>query len=141
MLSLNIIFGKQKKICLFMILQLFYKILQIFCCLSWMTPVLNNSNPDFENTTGHYCDNKNHALQKQPQEVFYAKSCSEKFCNIYRKTPVLASPFNKVAGLQQAFSTEALLKGDSNTGVSCANFLKAPILKNFCEHLLLASCL
>ena len=86
MLSLNIIFGEQKNICLFMILQLFYKILQIFCCLSWRNPVLNNSNPDFENTTGHYCDNKNHALQKQPQEVFYAKSCSEKFCNIYRKT-------------------------------------------------------
>ena len=34
-----------------------------------MDPVHNNSNPDFENTTGHYCDNKNHALQKQPQKA------------------------------------------------------------------------
>ena len=30
-------------------------------------------------------------------EVFYKKSCSQKFCNIYRKTIVLESFFNKVA--------------------------------------------
>ena len=37
-------------------------------------------------------------LQKQPPEVFYKKSCSEKCRNILRKTPALESLFNKVAG-------------------------------------------
>ena len=46
-------------------------------------------------------------LQKQPQEVFYDKNCSEKFRNIQRKAPVLESIFNKVAGLKvfKAFKT------------------------------------
>ena len=32
--------------------------------------------------------------------MFYKRSCSQKFCNIHRKTPVLESVFNKVAGVQ-----------------------------------------
>ena len=38
--------------------------------------------------------------QKQLPEVFYKKSCSQKFPNIHRKTPVLESLFQKVADLQ-----------------------------------------
>ena len=33
--------------------------------------------------------------QKQSKEVFYKKSRSQIYCNIYRKTPVLESLFNK----------------------------------------------
>ena len=42
------------------------------------------------------------------------------FCNIHRETPMLKSLFNKVAGLRPA------------------NVLATPILRNFCEWLLLA---
>ena len=35
--------------------------------------------------------------KKQPPEVFYKKSCSEKFCNFHRKTPKLESLSNKGA--------------------------------------------
>ena len=31
--------------------------------------------------------------QKQTPEMFYEKSCSQKFCNIHRKTPVLENAF------------------------------------------------
>ena len=34
--------------------------------------------------------------QKKPPEVFYEKSCSQKFHTIHRKTPVPESLFNKV---------------------------------------------
>ena len=37
-------------------------------------------------------------FQKQPPEVFYKKALL-KFCDIFRKTPVLESLFNKIAGL------------------------------------------
>ena len=39
-------------------------------------------------------------VQKQPLEVFGKKRCSEKFRNFHRKTPVLESLFNNVAGVQ-----------------------------------------
>ena len=48
--------------------------------------------------------------QKQPLEMFCKNRCSCKFCRFQRKTPVLKSLFNKVAG------PEILLKRDSNTG-------------------------
>ena len=58
--------------------------------------------------------------KKQPPEVFYKKSCSEKFCNNFRKTLVLKSflgwVWNKVAG-HQAVRPAVLLKRDSNTEV------------------------
>ena len=57
-------------------------------------------------------------LQKQSPGAFYKKSSPYKFRNIYRKTPVLESLFNKVAGLQ-------------------AKFLRTPILKNTCKRFLL----
>ena len=38
--------------------------------------------------------------------MFHKKSCSEKFCNIHKKTIVLKSLFDKVAGLQPCNFTE-----------------------------------
>ena len=38
-------------------------------------------------------------FQKQPPEMFYKNTCSQKFHNIHKKTPVLESLFNKVGGL------------------------------------------
>ena len=53
-----------------------------------------------------------------------------KFCNNFRKTPVLESLFNKSVTLQACiFRPTTLLKRDCNTGV----FLW--ILQNFWEHL------
>ena len=60
--------------------------------------------------------------QKQPPEVFYKKSCSEKFCNIHRKAPVFKSLFkawNFIKNrLQHSFFT-----------VNIAIFLRTPNLK------------
>ena len=56
--------------------------------------------------------NINKELEKQPQEVLYKKSCSNKSRNIHRNTPVLETLFNKVAG----FRTATLLKRDSSIG-------------------------
>ena len=59
-----------------------------------------------------------------------------KFCNIYKKTPVLESLFNKVAGLLTWPAT--LLKRDCNISVlpvNAVNILIIPILKNICEWL------
>ena len=47
-------------------------------------------------------------FQKQPQEML-CKKRSKKFCKFHRKTPVLESHFNKVAGLQD-FKLATLLK-------------------------------
>ena len=60
-------------------------------------------------------------LQKKPPEAFFKKSFSLKLRNIYRKTPVLGSLFNKVVALRPA----TILKRDSNIGVS------GEIFKNF----------
>ena len=43
---------------------------------------------------------QNSPNKKQPPEVFCKKRCPWKFRNIHRKTPVLESLFNKVAGLK-----------------------------------------
>ena len=39
-------------------------------------------------------------MQKQPLELFYKKSCTQRFWGIPRKMPVLESFFNEVARLQ-----------------------------------------
>ena len=39
-------------------------------------------------------------VQKQLPEVFCKKRCSEEFCNIHRKTPVLESCFKKITGMK-----------------------------------------
>ena len=62
-----------------------------------------------------------------------------KSSKFHRKTPVLKSLFNKVAGIKPGTSL-TFLKKDSNTGVfpvKFTKFLGAPILKNICEPLLL----
>ena len=74
-------------------------------------------------------------FKKQPSffEVFCKRTCYEKFNKLNRKTPVLESLFNKVAGLtnfsgkhlcwslffikSQIFRPATLVKRDSNTGV------------------------
>ena len=48
--------------------------------------------------------------------LFY-QNCSQKFRNIHRKTTVLESLFNKVAGLHACMFIEK----DSNIGFSCVN--------------------
>ena len=48
--------------------------------------------------------------KKQPLQLSYKKRCSKKFCKFYRKTPVLKSLFNRVAGQEtqtQMFSCGA----------------------------------
>ena len=64
-------------------------------------------------------------LQKQSPEVFPEKWCSQKFCKLHGKTPLLESFFNKVASRQPA----SFVKKDSNTRA----FLLS--LRNFYEHL------
>ena len=44
-------------------------------------------------------------MQRKPLEVVYKKSYSEKFHNIHRKTHVLESLFDKVAGLKVLLHT------------------------------------
>ena len=58
----------------------------------------------------------------QASEVFCKKSCFWKFRKIHKKTSVSKAFLNKV------------------TGLKFAKFLRAPILKNICEQLLLIIC-
>ena len=69
--------------------------------------------------------------------MFCAKRCSEKFRNIQRKTLVLESFFNKVAVLKACNFDEK----DFNAGVFLWKVLRTPILKNFCEQLVLRFCI
>ena len=69
--------------------------------------------------------------------LFSEKRCTEKFRNIYRNTPVLESLFNKVASLK---ACNFILKY-SNAGVFLWTFLRTPILKGFCEELVLSFCI
>ena len=72
-----------------------------------------------------YIDSMSSPLfQKQPPEMFYEKSCSQKQEN--RKTPVLESLFNKVAGLRHRCFP-----------VNFVNILKTPFLQNTSGRLLL----
>ena len=45
----------------------------------------------------------NHYFQIQSFADVLQNRCSSEFCNIHRKTPMLESLFNKVAGLRTAF--------------------------------------
>ena len=44
-------------------------------------------------------------MKRQLPEVLYKRRCSNKFCKIHRKTPVLEPLFNKVTGLTPARET------------------------------------
>ena len=73
-------------------------------------------------------------LQKQPQEIFYKKSCLQKFWSIHWKKPVMESVFNKATCLK----TCTFIKTNHQHRcfpVNITEFLRTPILKN--EGLLL----
>ena len=75
-------------------------------------------------------------VQRQPPEVFCKKRCSQKFRKFHGKMPVLKSLFNNVAGVQTCgFIKKTLLHWC--LPMKFAKFLRAPILKNICERLLL----
>ena len=73
-------------------------------------------------------------VQKQPPEVFFKKSCSLKLRNIYRKTPVLGSLFNR--GLQACNYIKRRLQHWCFLW-NLLKLLRTPFLKNICERLLL----
>ena len=79
--------------------------------------------------------NASRPRKKQSLESFYKSRFSYKLCNIYRKSPVLESLLNKVAGLEQVFRPAILLM----QVFSCeyCEILKTPILKIICVRLLL----
>ena len=70
------------------------------------------------------------------QWCFIKKAVLQNLFNIQRKTPVLESLFNKVAGLQPCNFIKNRLQHRCFF-VNIANFFKTPILKNVCERLLL----
>ena len=57
-----------------------------------------------------------------------------KFCNIYRKTPVLESLFDEVAGLKTCNFIKKRLQHRCFS-VNILKFLRTPILKNICQRL------
>ena len=73
-------------------------------------------------------------FQNQAPGEFYRKSCSKKFCKLYRKTPVLESLFT--IGLQASNSIKKRLK-QRCFRVNITNLLTARFLKSICEELLL----
>ena len=74
-------------------------------------------------------------VQKKPPDVFSKKRCSEKFHKFYRKHLCWSLFLKKL----QAFRAATLLKRlqYSCFSVKFAKLLRAPILKNICERLLL----
>ena len=70
-------------------------------------------------------------LQKQTPVAFCKKRCSQKFHKLHRKTTAVESLFNEVPGLQQETLQQICFP------VKFAKLLRAPILKNICEQLLL----
>ena len=64
------------------------------------------------------------------------KSCFWKSCNIHRKTPVLKSLFNKVAGLKiRNFIKKSLQRRGFIVNIS--KIFKRPVLRNISKRLLL----
>ena len=77
----------------------------------------------------------NWTFQIQTPEVFYKKSCSETFRNIYRKTPLLESVSNTVTGMKACNFVKKRLQHRCFL-VNIAKFWRTPILKKICERLL-----
>ena len=67
--------------------------------------------------------------------MFHKNSCSQKFCNVHRETPVLES-FDKVAGLQTCNFIKTRLQHKCFL-VKIAKFFRTPILKYICKRFLL----
>ena len=80
-------------------------------------------------------------FQKQPQEMFYRKSCFKKIRKINRKTPVLESPFNGCAdfkacnflkkGLQHRKTPVLEFLFKKVAGLEAPKSIKRRILQNF----------
>ena len=79
--------------------------------------------------------NPSRPRKKQSLESFYKSRFSCKLCNIYRRSPVLESLLDKVAGLQQVFRPATLLI--QVFSYEYCEILKTPILKIICVRLLL----
>ena len=90
----------------------------------------------FNNVTGLQACNFIKKIQKQSSEVFYKKSCSKKFYNIHRKTPVQESLFVNVIGLQTCNFMKKRLE-QRCFSLNIVKFLRKPTLKNTYEQLLL----
>ena len=75
-------------------------------------------------------------LEKQPLEVFYKNAALKNFAISHRKTPVLESPFNKVADLQACNIIKKRLQYRCFP-VNIGKSLRAAILRIICERLLL----
>ena len=74
--------------------------------------------------------------QIQPLEMFYKRNCSsKKLRQFQRKTPVLESHFNKVAGFRVCSFIKKRVHRKCFP-VKLAKFLRRSILKNICERLL-----
>ena len=80
--------------------------------------------------------NKVEDTQKLSSRGALWKTCSLKFCNIHRKIPTLVTLFNKVAGAKACDFIEKRLQHRCFP-VNIAKFLRAYILKNICQRLLL----
>ena len=75
-------------------------------------------------------------VQKKPPEVVFLKKCSLKLRNIFRKTPVLGSLFNKVVALQGCKYIKKRLQHRFFVR-NLRKFLRTHFLKNTCKRLLL----
>ena len=76
----------------------------------------------------------NSKWQKQPPELCFKKSCSEKFPNIHTKSPLLESLINKVAGIQASNFIKNRLQHRCFS-VKYAKFLRTSVLKNIFDQL------
>ena len=77
-----------------------------------------------------------HWVEKKPPDVFFKKRCPLKLRNIFRKTPLLGSLFNKVVGLQDCKFIKKRLQHRCFVR-NLRKFSRTPFLKNICERLLL----
>ena len=75
-------------------------------------------------------------VQKKPPEVSFKKRCPLKLRNIFRKTAVLGSLFNKVVGLQDCKYIKKRLQHRCFVR-NLPKCLRTPFLKNIYERLLL----
>ena len=96
------------------------------------TPYLDT----FHTVSGLKCVHVRLLLPEAAPRGVLLKNSYEKFRIIHRKTYVLESLFNKVAGLQ---AWNFIIKKHQHRFflVNIVKFIRAPILKNICEQLLL----
>ena len=79
---------------------------------------------------------KNYTMRSMTFFRVLFRSCSLKFRNIHKKTPVLESLFNKVVGREACNFIKKRLQHRCFP-MNIAKFLRTPILKNIYKRLLL----